>query len=148
MTPKFHSLKVREVRRETEDTVSIAFDIPADLKADYAYLSGQYLTLKAVVNGEEIRRSYSLCSAPHENEWRVAIKEVENGRFSTYATTKLGAGLELDVMTPSGNFALHPSATAKKSYALFAAGSGITPVISIAKTVLEEEKGSDVTLFY
>jgi len=148
MTPKFHSLKVREVRRETEDTVSIAFDIPADLKADYAYQSGQYLTLKAFVNGEEIRRSYSLCSAPYENEWRVAIKQVENGRFSSYATTEVKAELAMDVMTPMGNFILEPSANATKSYALFAAGSGITPVISIAKTVLEEEAGSDVTLFY
>lgn len=148
MTPKFHSLNVREVRRETEDTVSIAFDIPVDLKADYAFQSGQYLTLKAIVNGEEIRRSYSLCSAPFENEWRVAIKQVENGRFSTYATTEIQEGLAMDVMTPSGNFILKPSIEAKKSYALFAAGSGITPVISIAKTILEEEKGSDVTLFY
>ncbi len=148
MTPKFHSIEISDVRRETEDTVSIAFNIPEELKNEYSYKSGQYLTLKADINGEEIRRSYSLCSAPHEHEWRVAIKEVENGQFSTYANNELAAGMMMDVMTPTGNFILEPNESNNKSYVLFAAGSGITPVISIAKTALEKEPESQVTLIY
>lgn len=148
MTPKFHSLVIRDIIKETEDTVSISFQIPDDLKGDYAYLSGQYLTLKTDIDGEEIRRSYSLCSAPHEDEWRVAIKKVQDGKFSTYANESLRKGMSLDVMTPAGNFKLSPVPNANKSYALFAAGSGITPIISIAKTILEKEPESDVTLVF
>ncbi len=148
MTPKFHTLKISDVRQETEDTVSIAFEVPSELKEDYNYISGQYLTLKADINGEEVRRSYSLCSAPHEAEWRVAIKQVVDGKFSTYANTALKAGMEMDVMTPTGNFALKTNSENSNSYVLFAAGSGITPVISIAKSALQNEPNSDVTLFY
>ena len=148
MTPKFHTLKINDVKKETEDTVSIAFEMPAELENDYSFLSGQYLTLKAEINGEEVRRSYSLCSSPYEGEWRVAIKQVPNGKFSTYANSSLEAGMELDVMTPSGNFALETNANNKNSYVLFAAGSGITPVLSIAKSALKNEPESNVTLFY
>ncbi|MDG2440746.1 MAG: FAD-binding oxidoreductase, partial [Crocinitomicaceae bacterium] len=82
MRPKFHALKIKEVQSETEDTVSISFEIPSELKSDYKYIAGQYFTLRTDINGEDIRRSYSLCSSPTENEWRVAIKRVENGKFS------------------------------------------------------------------
>jgi ring-1,2-phenylacetyl-CoA epoxidase subunit PaaE len=148
MTPKFHTLKVSDVRKETEDTVSIAFAVPNELKADYSFASGQYLTLRATVDGEDIRRSYSLCSAPHENEWRVAVKQVDNGKFSTYANKSIQKGQDMEVMTPTGNFALRPDVTLQRSIVLFAAGSGITPILSIAKTVLTQEPNSDVTLFY
>lgn len=148
MTPKFHSLKVSDVRKETEDTVSIAFDVPSDLKNDYTFKSGQYLTLRATVNGEDIRRSYSLCSAPHEGEWRVAVKQVENGKFSSYANNEIKVGQSMEVMTPTGNFIVTPDKNNSRSIVLFAAGSGITPVLSIAKTILHEEPKSDVTLFY
>ena len=148
MTPKFHSLKINDVRKETEDTVSISFDVPTNLSDDYSFIPGQYLTLKATLDGEEVRRSYSLCSAPHEGEWRVAVKQVPNGKFSTYANEKLSAGMELEVMTPTGNFVLNTNASDSKSYALFAAGSGITPMLSIAKAALKNEPNSDVTLFY
>jgi ring-1,2-phenylacetyl-CoA epoxidase subunit PaaE len=148
MTPKFHSLQVSDVRKETEDTVSIAFNVPDDLKNDYAYRSGQYLTLRATINGEDVRRSYSLCSAPHQGEWRVAVKQVENGTFSTYANKEVKAGQLMEVMTPTGNFLINPDKNNSRSIILFAAGSGITPVISIAKTILHEEPNSDVTLFY
>lgn len=148
MTPKFHSLKVQEVRRETDDTVSVAFEIPEALQADYSFSAGQYLTLKQAIKGEEVRRSYSLCSAPYENEWRVAIKQVENGKFSTFANTELKAGDLMDVMTPTGNFSLKKAEGGPRSVILFASGSGITPVLSIAKTTLHEEADSDVTLFY
>lgn len=148
MTPKFHALTVKEVRQETDDSVSIAFEIPSDLRESYYYLSGQYLTLRAFINDEDVRRSYSLCSSPHENEWRVAVKQVENGKFSTYANSSLKAGDSLDVMTPMGNFAISPDPSNTRSIALFAAGSGITPILSIAKTILTQEPNSDVTLFY
>lgn len=148
MTPKFHSLKVQEVRRETEDTVSVLFEIPEGLQADFAFNAGQYLTLKHMIDGEEVRRSYSLCSAPFEKEWRVAIKEVENGKFSTYANAELKAGDQMDVMTPMGNFNLKPNSGTSRSLALFASGSGITPILSIAKTALHSEADTDVTLFY
>ncbi|MDX2359867.1 MAG: phenylacetate-CoA oxygenase/reductase subunit PaaK [Crocinitomicaceae bacterium] len=148
MTPKFHSLKINDVRRETEDTVSISFDVPATLSSDYSFVSGQYLTLKTTIDGEDVRRSYSLCSAPHENEWRVAVKQVTEGKFSTYANHSLEAGMEMEVMTPTGNFVLNTDASNSKSYVLFAAGSGVTPVLSIAKSALNNEANSDVTLFY
>lgn len=148
MTPKFHSLTVAEVRQETEDTVSILFEIPDDLKQDYAYKSGQYLTMKFIVDGEEIRRSYSLSSAPFEGEWRVAVKQVADGKFSTFANHSLKVGDQLDVMTPTGHFKLETNVTNEKSYVFFAAGSGVTPIISMIKTVLTEEPKSDVTFFY
>jgi ring-1,2-phenylacetyl-CoA epoxidase subunit PaaE len=148
MTPKFHALVIADVRRETEDTVSIAFGVPESLKSDYAYKSGQYLTLKAIINGKDTRRSYSLCSSPFENEWRVAVKRVENGVFSNFANDALKIGDSIEVMTPTGNFALTPQLDTSKNYALFAAGSGVTPILSIAKTVLKEEPNSSVTFFY
>lgn len=148
MTPKFHTLKISDVRRETEDTVSIAFEVPVELKDDYSFHAGQYLTLRTDINGEDIRRSYSLSSAPYERELRVAIKKIENGKFSTFANEKLAVGQPLEVMTPSGNFYVHANLANRKSYVLFAAGSGITPIISIAKSILLIEPNSSVTLFY
>lgn len=148
MTPTFHTLKIAEIRRETEDTVSVAFEIPAELNGSYVYRSGQYLTLRTSINGEDLRRSYSLCSAPHENEWRVAIKKVEEGKFSSFANSTLKVGDELQVMTPMGNFTTELNPSNAKNYVLFAAGSGITPVFSLAKSILREEPNSDVTLFY
>lgn len=148
MTPKFHQLTISDIRKETEDTVSVAFDVPADLQEAYAYLPGQYLTIKATINGEELRRSYSLCSAPFEKEWRVAIKQVEGGRFSSYANNELKVGDQLDVMTPTGNFKLSTSADHEGHYLMVAAGSGVTPVLSIAKTALHEEEKSLVTFVY
>ncbi len=148
MTPKFHTLTIDNIRKETEDTVSISFEIPTELEKDYSFQAGQYLTLKSLIEGEEVRRSYSLSSSPVENEWRVAIKKIEGGKFSTYANESFSEGQFIEVMTPTGNFHLNSSPANKKSYVLIAAGSGITPIISIAKTVLNEETNSDVTLFY
>jgi ring-1,2-phenylacetyl-CoA epoxidase subunit PaaE len=148
MTPKFHALTVADIRQETKDTVSIAFAIPEDLKSDYSFKAGQYLTLRATINGEDIRRSYSICASPNEDEWRVAVKRIENGAFSTWATNSLKKGDELQVMTPTGHFAFEPNPQAKRSYVLYAAGSGITPILAITKTILTEEPLSDVTLIY
>ena len=102
MAPKFHTLTVEEIIRETEDTVSIKFDVPSELSAEFDYIAGQYLTLKKDMDDEDVRRSYSLCSAPYENEWRVAVKQVEGGKFSTYVNTVLKEGDQLEVMTPMG----------------------------------------------
>lgn len=148
MTPRFHTLEIKDVRKETSDSVSIAFEIPNELKKDYRYLPGQYLTLKTIIDSEEVRRSYSLCSAPFENEWRIAIKQVENGKFSTFANQSLKIGDTIDVMTPNGNFALKSEENNQKSYALFAAGSGVTPILSIAKEILKVEHKSNITFFY
>lgn len=148
MTPKFHALTVADVRQETEDTVSIAFAIPEELQSDYVYKAGQYLTLRATINGEDIRRSYSICTAPNENEWRVAIKRIDEGLFSGWATQSLKSGDELQVMTPMGHFAFDPQPEQQRTYVLYAAGSGITPILAITKTILSEEPLSDVTLIY
>ena len=148
MNPTFHTLTVSDVRRETEDCVSVAFELPENLKTNYHFSPGQYLTLKQSINGEEIRRSYSICSGLNDGELRVAIKAVPEGRFSTYANTVLKAGDQLDVMTPMGNFTTEINPDTKKSFVFFAAGSGITPILSLTKTVLETAPNSAVTLFY
>ncbi|MDP4637002.1 MAG: phenylacetate-CoA oxygenase/reductase subunit PaaK [Crocinitomicaceae bacterium] len=148
MTPKFHSLKIKNIRKETSTCVSISFEIPNELKEDFRFQSGQYLTLRSTINKEDVRRSYSLCSAPSDNEWRVAIKQVEKGIFSTYAVNELQEGQFLDVMNPMGNFKLVTDVKHAKSYVLFAAGSGVTPIFSILKSILREEPNSHVTMFY
>jgi len=143
-----HDIKVKEVIRETADCVSVSFDVPSDLQSSFGYLPGQYLTLEAVIDGDKVRRSYSLCSAPHENEWKVAIKKVPQGRFSTYANEVLQAGDELKVMAPMGNFKLECAEENTNHYISFAAGSGITPMLSMIKEVMETEPNSQFTLFY
>lgn len=148
MTPRFHSLQIKEIRKETEDCVSISFEVPDELKHDFSFKSGQYLTLRKTIDGQDTRRSYSLCSAPFEKEWRVAVKKVEQGVFSTFANESLQEGETLEVMTPSGNFLFEADAKVTKNIVLFASGSGITPVFSIAKTILNEEPNSSVTLLY
>jgi len=144
----FNSLIVKEVRRETEDSVSLSFVLPERLHEDYRFLPGQYLTLKNRIDGQEIRRSYSICSSPFEGELRVAVKEVDGGRFSTYANRELKAGERLEVMTPEGRFTFQPQEQREAVYVGFAAGSGITPILSILKTVLEKEPRSRFLLFY
>ena len=146
--PKFHTLSVKEVRQETADTVSVAFDVPNNLQSEYDFIQGQYLTLRADINGEDVRRSYSICSSPLDNELRVAIKKVEDGRFSTFANEVLQSGDTLEVMRPMGRFYTDINTENDKRYVAFAAGSGITPVISIMKTVLETEPNSEFILFY
>ncbi len=148
MSTQFHPLKVTDLQRETEGCVSVALGVPAELQSQFTFLSGQYLTFKTIIDGEELRRSYSLCSAPHENEWRVAIKEIPNGKFSSFANQQLHIGDTLEVMAPMGNFKFDPQPNAKHHYALFAAGSGVTPIFSILKTILQGEPESTVTLFY
>jgi len=145
---KFHSLKVSDVRKETAVCVSVAFSVPDNLKSEYAFLPGQYLTLKLFVGGEEIRRSYSICSSPLEGELRVAAKRVKGGKGSNYINDSIKPGDQLEIMTPMGSFHSPISAINKKNYVLFAGGSGITPMLSIIKTVLPSEPGSTIQLFY
>jgi ring-1,2-phenylacetyl-CoA epoxidase subunit PaaE len=145
---KFHHLQVSDVRRETADTVSIAFSIPKEDQEQFKFKAGQYVTIKAIIDGEDIRRSYSICASPLENELRVAVKKVECGKFSEWANKGLKAGDLLEVMPPMGHFTPEISVANSKSYLLIAAGSGITPVISIIKTILITEPGSDITLVF
>ena len=148
MTPRFHSLKIAEVRRETPDSVSLRFDLPAELSAEYAFTPGQHLALRTHLDGEEVRRSYSICAGLDDGELRVAIKKVGGGRFSCWAIEHLKAGDAIDVMTPDGRFTVPVDAGHAKHYAAFAAGSGITPILSLAKTLLRREPRSRFTLVY
>jgi ring-1,2-phenylacetyl-CoA epoxidase subunit PaaE len=148
MTPRFHTLKIAEVRRETPDSVSLRFELPAALRADYAFVPGQHLALRTQLDGEEVRRSYSVCSGLDDGELRVAIKKVGGGRFSSWANDRLNAGDAIDVMTPDGRFTVPIDPAHAKHYVAFAAGSGITPILSLAKTLLRREPQSRFTLVY
>ena len=148
MAVHFHKLTIRDIKTETQDCVSIAFAVPEDLQTEFIFEQGQNITVKKEIDGEEIRRSYSICSAPFENELRVAVKKVDGGKFSTYANSILKAGDELDVMPPTGKFNTKLQTTNNKQYLAFVAGSGITPVISIIKTTLQTEPASSFTLVF
>jgi ring-1,2-phenylacetyl-CoA epoxidase subunit PaaE len=148
MTPKFHPLAIAEVRRETADAVSLRFDVPPALADDYRFVQGQHLNVRVRLDGEELRRSYSICSAPDDGELRIAIKKVPGGRFSTWAVERLKPGDVLDVMTPEGRFFTPLDARQAKHYVAFAAGSGITPILSLARATLAREPKSRFTLVY
>jgi ring-1,2-phenylacetyl-CoA epoxidase subunit PaaE len=148
MPPRFHSLRVASLRRETDDAVSLSFVVPDALRAAYRYTPGQYLTLRATIDGEEVRRSYSICSGVDDGELRVAIKRVPGGVFSGWANDALRTGDAVSVMTPDGRFGIPIEPDAARTLVAFAAGSGITPVLSILKTVLTREKASRCVLFY
>jgi ring-1,2-phenylacetyl-CoA epoxidase subunit PaaE len=144
----FHLLRVRKVQKETEDCVSITFEVPEELKYLYQFRQGQSLTVRREFDGEEVRRTYSICSSPHDNQLRVAVKKVDGGVFSTWANEQLVAGDELEVMPPVGKFYTELDPAQKKNYVAFTAGSGITPVLSIIKTTLQTEPHSTFTLVY
>jgi ring-1,2-phenylacetyl-CoA epoxidase subunit PaaE len=148
MSIHFHPLKIKEIKKETIDCVSVLFKIPDELKMNFAFQQGQSLTMRAMINGEEVRRTYSLCSSPLDSEWKVAIKKVDGGLFSSFANEQLTAGDMLEVMEPVGKFYTELNPSNKKNYLAFAAGSGITPVLSIIKTTLRTEPGSTFTLVY
>jgi ring-1,2-phenylacetyl-CoA epoxidase subunit PaaE len=150
--PRFHSLHIRDVRRETADAVSVAFEVPPSLRDAYRFVPGQFLTLRAALDGGELRRSYSICCGAddyeHRGELRVAIKRTDGGAFSTWANERLAAGNALDVMTPDGRFVREFDTVNRHHYVAFAAGSGITPVLAIIKTALAREPDSRFTLVY
>ncbi|ONN71062.1 1,2-phenylacetyl-CoA epoxidase subunit PaaE [Pseudomonas oryzihabitans] len=145
---RFHSLTIRDVRPETREAVSIAFDIPAELQDSFRFTQGQHLVIRTQVEGEELRRSYSICSGVNDGELRVAIKKVDGGRFSNHAHQTLKVGSQLEVMPPAGHFQVPLNPQRRGHYLAVAAGSGITPVLSIIKTTLEIEPLSQVTLLY
>jgi ring-1,2-phenylacetyl-CoA epoxidase subunit PaaE len=147
MSTKFYALPVASINRETATCVSIGFQIPEDLKSTFTFTPGQYLTIKTTINGEEVRRSYSICSAPQESQIRVAVKQVEQGKFSTYALQELKVGDVLELMPPMGNFVSKSTSPAKHTL-LIAAGSGITPMMSMIKTGLTSNDHDRFTLLY
>jgi len=144
----FHKLTIKNVLTLTNKSVAISFSIPDNLKANFNFTAGQYITLKTTINNEEVRRDYSLCSSPKSGDITVAVKEVENGTFSKFANNTLKAGDILEVAEPQGRFAFRPDSSKTRTIAAFAAGSGITPVLSIVKTVIEEEPNSTFVLVY
>lgn len=148
MALHFHKLAVKNIQHETKDCVSITFDVPKDLEKDFLFKQGQNITIKANMDKEEIRRSYSICSCPLDKELTIAVKKVYDGFFSTFANQNLRRGDVLEVLPPTGTFYTEVAASNKKTYVFFAAGSGITPVISIIKTILRVEPESTVTLVY
>ncbi len=144
----FYEVEIAEIVKETKDCSVVTFDIPEQLRENFSFKQGQYLTLRKQINGEEVRRSYSLCSSPLENKWQVAIKQIPGGLFSTYANTEMKAGDAIELMAPAGEFFVEVAPNATKNHIAFAAGSGITPILSIIKTHLTEEPGSTFKLFY
>lgn len=145
---KFHELRVASVEQETRDAVVVTFEVPEALAEQFHYTQGQHLTLRTRINGEEVRRSYSICSAVQDERLRIAIKRVPGGVFSNWANTLLKPGRTMEIMPPSGHFSVPLSADNRKHYLAVAAGSGITPVLSIVKTTLIAEPLSHVTLVY
>ena len=144
----FYKLSIKEIIKETADAVSILFNVPEELKSHYTFVAGQYVNLKVTLDGQEIRRAYSICSAPKSGELRIAVKSIKTGFFSKFANEKLAVGNVIEVGTPEGKFTFEPKTDRQKNYAAFVAGSGITPVFSILKSVLEEEPNSTFVLVY
>ncbi|MDQ6917513.1 MAG: phenylacetate-CoA oxygenase/reductase subunit PaaK [Pseudomonadota bacterium] len=145
---KFHPLKIASVARETRDAVAVTFDVPPALVDAFRFQQGQHLTLRADIGGEHVRRSYSICSAVQDSELRIAVKKTPGGAFSTWANEHLRPGATIDVMPPMGHFNVALEPANRKHYLGFAAGSGITPLLSIVKTTLLTEAESRFTLFY
>ncbi len=148
MSTDFHTLKIKELVKETEESISVIFDVPQDLEANYTFKAGQYLTLKFDKNGEEYRRAYSIYTSPLEGKLGVTSKRVKNGVISNHMNDNLSVGQEIEVMVPQGTFTLDNDHAFMNDYYLFAGGSGITPMMSLIKTILEEEPKSSVHLFY
>lgn len=148
MAVHFYPLVVREIREETKDCVSVSFEIPVELKEIFKFNQGQHLTIKKNINGNEIRRNYSLCTTPFDNDYRIAIKKIDEGLFSSFANQELKVGDTLDVMPPLGKFNTSLNSNQQKKYVAFAAGSGITPIISNIKSILYTEPKSECILVY
>ena len=145
---KFHPLTISQVRNETRDTIAVTFAVSPELRDSFRFQQGQHLTLRAQIANEDVRRSYSICSAVQDGTLRVAIKRTQGGLFSSWANDTLKAGVTLDVMPPMGHFNVPLDPANRKHYLAFACGSGITPILSIIKTTLAAEPHSRFTLFY
>lgn len=145
---QFHTLSIKKIERLTSKAVTLTFNVPQHLKETYTFKAGQYITIKATLNGTEIRRDYSLCASPKSGDLRVAVKEVKDGTFSLFVNQELKVGDQLEIAPPRGHFIFEPNDSKTKHIAAFAAGSGITPILSIIKCALEEEVLSNVVLVY
>jgi ring-1,2-phenylacetyl-CoA epoxidase subunit PaaE len=145
---QFYKLKIKDIYKETSDCSVITFDVPKELETQFVFRQGQHLTLKADIDGEDVRRSYSLCSSPIDNQWKVAVKQIPGGKFSTFVNENLKTGHTLEVMAPTGTFGVSVKPEEAKNYLFFAAGSGITPVLSMIKTHLKAEPNATCKLFY
>lgn len=143
---QFYKLQIQNIQRETSKCVTLSFTVPEELKSVFTFKAGQYITLKTIINNEEIRRDYSLCSSPKSNELKVAVKEVENGTFSKFANNTLKTGDFLEVAPPNGRFVFEPNKD-NETIVAFAAGSGITPILSIIKTALQETNSNFVLVY-
>jgi ring-1,2-phenylacetyl-CoA epoxidase subunit PaaE len=148
MAEHFYPLRVAEIVPETEDAYSIRFDVPPQLAEAFRFKAGQHLSLRVDINGEEVRRNYSLCTAPADGDLMVTVKQIAGGVFSNWVAENLKPGDTLDVMTPHGSFTTDFDPRARRRYVGFAGGSGITPVISLIRTALSIEPDSRFTLFY
>ena len=148
MSTQFYTLKVKEVIKETDECVSLSFDIPQDLKDTFQYTQGQYATLRFDIKGKDVRRAYSMSSSPLDKDFTVSVKRLEGGLVSTHINKNIKAGSEIQVMPPDGRFFTKLKEDNRKTYYLFAAGSGITPLMSILKTIVEVEPQSTVFLLY
>lgn len=145
---RFYPLTIADVRSETDTAICVTFAVPEDLQNTFRFKQGQFLTLKAIIDGEDVRRSYSICSGVHDGFMQVGIKRVRGGKFSNYANDYFHAGGTVEVMPPQGSFYTDTDPSQSKNYMCIAAGSGITPILSIIKTVLHDEPDSRVTLIY
>lgn len=146
---RYHSLQVKNIKRETKDAVSVQFEVPAELAANFKFIQGQYVTLKLAINGESVVRSYSICSSPFQiGSFTIGVKKVDHGKASSFINDLLKEGDKIEVMEPNGRFYTPLNETNKKTYYLFGGGSGITPMVSIIKAVLEKEPMSQLVLFY
>jgi ring-1,2-phenylacetyl-CoA epoxidase subunit PaaE len=148
MAEHFHALRVAQVVPETAEANSIRFDVPPELRERFAFKAGQHLTLRATLGGEEVRRNYSLCTAPDDDDWMVTVKRINGGVFSNWVGDELKAGDTLDVMTPHGSFTTDFDASRKRHVVGIAGGSGITPVMSLVRSLLKYEPESRFTLLY
>ena len=148
MAEHFHALRIAEIVPETSEANSIRFEIPPELRDRFAFRAGQHLTLRTTLNGEEVRRNYSLCTAPDEQDWMVTVKRIGGGLFSNWVGDQLNAGDEIDVMPPHGSFTTEFDASKTRHLVAIAGGSGITPVMSLIKTTLKYEPQSQFTLLY
>ena len=148
MSVHFHPLKVAEIVPETAEASSIRFEMPAELRDAFAFKAGQHLTLRATIGGEEVRRNYSLCTAPDEQDWLVTVKRIAGGVFSNWVGDQLKPGDTIDVLPPHGSFTTDFDPQAKRHYVGIAGGSGITPVMSLLRTAMRHEPQSEFTLLY
>ena len=148
MSKHFHTIPVKSIIRETPDTVTLSFDVPPSLQQTFQYVCGQYLTIKAHIGGQDVRRAYSMCSSPHDTDIAVTVKRVDGGKMSNYLADQIRPGSTLEVMPPDGRFTPRLDADKQHTYYLIGAGSGITPLMSILRTVLEDEPRSKVHLLY